>query len=90
MQAYLDSARQGGEVGRTAGVPFNFRFYLHKENLPSAAAEEGEAAITAGADGARTTCTCMMQQPWQLPQCTAVGISTTTTKKWVLTCHATL
>ncbi|CAL8469784.1 g9326 [Coccomyxa elongata] len=31
LQEYLDSARKGGEVGRTAGVPFKFLFYLHKE-----------------------------------------------------------
>ena len=51
MQAYLDSARKGGEVGRTAGVPYNFSFFLHKEDLPSAAKEEG-AAATADTDGA--------------------------------------
>ena len=34
-QEYLDSARRGGEVGRTAGVPFKFLFYLHKEQADS-------------------------------------------------------
>lgn len=27
-QEYLDSAKRGGEVGRTAGVPYKFSFYL--------------------------------------------------------------
>ncbi|KAK9907490.1 hypothetical protein WJX75_004677 [Coccomyxa subellipsoidea] len=31
LQEYLDAAKKGGEVGRTAGVPFKFLFYLHKE-----------------------------------------------------------
>jgi len=28
FQEYLDAAKQGGEVGRTAGVPYNFEFYV--------------------------------------------------------------
>lgn len=31
MQEYLDAARKGGELGRTAGVPFKFLFYLHRD-----------------------------------------------------------
>ena len=62
-QAYLDSAKKGGEVGRTAGVPYNFLFYLHKEYVPPQAAEErGEATIADDADGAHTAWNCLTQQ----------------------------
>jgi hypothetical protein len=31
-QEYLDAARKGGELGRTASVPFKFLFYMHKDH----------------------------------------------------------
>ncbi|KAK9789568.1 hypothetical protein WJX73_000519 [Symbiochloris irregularis] len=31
LQEYLEQARQGGELGRIAGVPFKFEFYLHQQ-----------------------------------------------------------
>ena len=30
-QEYLSSARKGGQLGRTAGLPYNFEFYLHED-----------------------------------------------------------
>ena len=32
LQEYLASARKGGELGRTAGLPYRFRFFLHRQN----------------------------------------------------------
>ena len=32
MQEYLESARKGGELGRTAGVPYKFCFFLYRED----------------------------------------------------------
>lgn len=31
MQEYLDAAKSGGEQGRTAGVAYNFQFYVPNE-----------------------------------------------------------
>ena len=41
LQEYLDSAQRGGEIGRTAGVPFNFSFYLHRESTAEENASSG-------------------------------------------------
>jgi hypothetical protein len=30
LQEYLASARKGGELGRTAGLPYRFCFFLHR------------------------------------------------------------
>ncbi len=32
VQEYLEFAKKGGELGRTAGVPYKFRFFLYKQD----------------------------------------------------------
>ncbi len=45
VQEYLDAARKGGELGRTAGVPFKFLFYLHRDQADDKEiAADGKAA----------------------------------------------
>ena len=32
VQEYLESAKKGGELGRTAGLPYNFCFFLYRQD----------------------------------------------------------
>ena len=32
VQEYLEFAKKGGELGRTAGVAYNFRFFLYRQD----------------------------------------------------------
>ena len=36
VQEYLESAKKGGELGRTAGLPYNFRFFLYRQDSSDA------------------------------------------------------
>jgi hypothetical protein len=50
LQDYLAQAQSGGEMGRSAGVPFNFVFYLREDILGAEEGKESSGAASA-ADG---------------------------------------
>jgi hypothetical protein len=52
LQDYLAQAQSGGEMGRSAGVSFNFVFYLRED---ISGAEEGHES--SGTASAGTACT---------------------------------
>jgi hypothetical protein len=62
VQEYLDSARKGGELGRSAGVPFRFLFYLRKDDAasPAEASQQDPPGLQcfapAGSNAANPSC----------------------------------
>ncbi|CAL5229048.1 g12297 [Coccomyxa viridis] len=73
LQEYLEFAKKGGELGRTAGVPYKFRFFLYKQ--------DGSEAEPAEQNGELKKVELILPPPARLDAGTAEGALPRSTQK---------
>ena len=73
MQEYLEFAKKGGELGRTAGVPYTFRFFLYKQDGfdPEPAEQDGvlsPSLVIASFDSFPNGLSLLIGNLWTMPK----------------------